>query len=79
MEWAEEGAVTLMNITPVSSPMGPREEALLETFFAALGHLSFDKAKEMMVIRGSWYLATQSTAKGASAYQGKKRGQGVTQ
>ncbi|KAK7091804.1 KICSTOR subunit 2-like [Littorina saxatilis] len=35
-------------ITPVSSPVGPREERFLETYFSMLGHLAFDRAKEMM-------------------------------
>lgn len=33
----------------LASPMGPREELILETFFSKLGQLAFDKAKEMMV------------------------------
>ncbi|PVD32126.1 hypothetical protein C0Q70_07554 [Pomacea canaliculata] len=32
----------------LASPMGPREELILETFFSKLGQLAFDKAKEMM-------------------------------
>ena len=47
----------MANVTPVSSPAGPREEAFLETFFAVLGRLSFDKAKEMMVSSSSLVLS----------------------
>ncbi|XP_076437550.1 KICSTOR subunit 2-like [Babylonia areolata] len=39
---------TMTSVPAVASPVGPREESFLETFFAILGQLSFDKAKEMM-------------------------------
>ena len=39
----------MVSIAPVASPVGPREEAFLETFFSVLGQLAFDKAKDMMV------------------------------
>ncbi|KAL8572159.1 hypothetical protein ACOMHN_057834 [Nucella lapillus] len=38
----------MSSMVDIGSPVGPREEAFLESFFVVLGQLSFDKAKEMM-------------------------------
>lgn len=48
--------------SPITSPTGPREESVLEAFFAALGTLSFEKAKELMDRERETYKGSSTTS-----------------